>query len=169
LSRMKGANTEMIKIEFELPVYTFHIDFVGHVNNAVYIQWMEIGRTKVLEAGGMPVDRLAHTGITGEGIVPILVSTEIEYKQPIFLGDRVRVEVWISELRHASARLEFRFYKEGDVLAASGSQKGLFVSRKTMRPQRLSREIKARFEPYVWREPAVGGGGGGGRTADLQD
>lgn len=25
-------------------LYTFHIDFAGHVSNVVYVKWMEIGR-----------------------------------------------------------------------------------------------------------------------------
>ena len=138
----------MKKVEFELPVYTFQIDFAGHVSNIVYVQWMEIGRTKFMEAIGLPVAEMA-----AGGIVPVLVSTEIEYKQPLVLGDRVRVEVWLSELRHASARLEFRFYKDGGVLAAWGSQKGLYVDLDSMRPHRLPRELRARFEPYLATEP----------------
>jgi len=71
----------MKKIELDLPVYTFHIDFAGHVSNIVYIQWMEIGRLKLLEAAKMPVEQL-----TQRDIVPVLVSTEIEYKVPLILG-----------------------------------------------------------------------------------
>ena len=96
----------MKKLEFELEIYTFQIDFANHVSNIVYIQWMEVGRSKLLEAIGLPIDQL-----TRQGIAPILASTEIAYKEPLYLGDRVRVETWISELRRASARLAYRFYR----------------------------------------------------------
>jgi acyl-CoA thioester hydrolase len=132
------------RIELDLPIYTFHIDFAGHVSNIVYIQWMEIGRLKLLQAAKMPVEQL-----TQRDIVPVLVSTEIEYKVPLVLGDQVRLEVWLSELRRASARMEFRFYNEADTLCASGSQKGLFVHRRSMRPYRLSDEMRAAFERYL--------------------
>jgi len=134
----------MRKIELDLLVYTFHIDFAGHVSNIVYIQWMEIGRLKLLKAAKMPVEQL-----TQRDIVPVLVSTEIEYKVPLVLGDHVRLEVWLSELKRASARMEFRFYNEADILCASGSQKGLFVHRGSMRPYRLSDEMRAAFETYL--------------------
>ena len=134
----------MNKLEFALPIYTYEIDFAGHVSNIVYVRWMEIGRLKLLEAVGLPVDRLL-----AQGLAPVLASTEIVYKQPLHLGDRVRVEVWISELGRASARMAFRFYKDGDVLAASGSQKGLFVHRASMQPARLSPEMRAAFAPFV--------------------
>jgi acyl-CoA thioester hydrolase len=132
------------RIELDLPIYTFHIDFAGHVSNIVYIQWMEIGRLKLLQATKMPVEQL-----TQRDIVPVLVSTEIEYKVPLVLGDQVRLEVWLSELRRASVRMEFRFYNEAHILCASGSQKGLFVHRESMRPYRFSDEMRAAFEPYL--------------------
>ncbi|KAF3885190.1 MULTISPECIES: acyl-CoA thioesterase [Nostocales] len=134
----------MKKILFELEVYPFHIDFIGHVNNNIYIQWMEIGRIKLLEAVGMPLQAISQ-----QGFVPVLVQTNITYKSPFYLGDRVRVEMWISELKNASAIMQFRFYKEQETLAAEGWQKGLFVDRDTMRPRRLSPEERSLFIPYT--------------------
>jgi acyl-CoA thioester hydrolase len=132
------------RLAFELEVYTFQIDFAGHVSNIVYVQWMEIGRTRLLEAIGLPIDQLVR-----EGIAPILASTEITYLDPLHLGDRVRVELWLLELRHASALIEFRFYKNGHILAASGLQKGLFVHIDSKRPYRMPVEMRARFAPYL--------------------
>ena|GEM_PF-5315118 len=60
----------MNKITFELPIYTFQIDFNNHVSNIVYSQWMEIGRTKLLEAIAMPVHKVAE-----EGFVPVLIGS----------------------------------------------------------------------------------------------
>ena len=138
----------MKKIELECPIYTFHIDFAGHVSNIVYIQWMEVGRLELLKAAGLPVDRLVS-----DGIAPILAGTEIAYRVPLYLGDHARLEIWVSELRRASARMEFRFYKDGDTLCATGAQKGLFVHRESMRPYRMPREWRAALEPFVAAEP----------------
>jgi hypothetical protein len=44
----------MQKIFYDLEVYSDQIDSMGHVNNPISIHWMEIGRTKLLEAVGMP-------------------------------------------------------------------------------------------------------------------
>lgn len=134
----------MQKISFELQVYSFHIDFIGHVNNTVYIQWMEIGRTKLLEAVEMPTQKIFQ-----QGFVPVLVQTNITYKLPLYLGELVQVEMWISELKNASAIMQFCFYNEQKILAAEGWQKGLFVDRETMRPRRLRPEERSLFAPYV--------------------
>ena len=134
----------MPKITFTPPIYSFHIDFMGHVNNNVYIQWMEIGRHKIMDAIGMPVNEIAETGF-----VPILAKTEISYLTPLFMGDRVRIEMWLSELRRASALIEFRFFNQDEILAASGSQKGLFIDTVSQRPMRLNSEMRALFEKYL--------------------
>ncbi len=137
----------MQKLTFELPIYTYQIDFVGHVSNIIYIQWMEIGRLKLMEAVGLPVHRLAQ-----QGTVPVLVHTEIDYKSPLHLGDTVHAELWLSQLKRASAQIEFRFYNRAKILAAAGRQRGLFVERRTMRPRRLQPEESQLFAPYVHAE-----------------
>ncbi|AFZ28993.1 4-hydroxybenzoyl-CoA thioesterase [Gloeocapsa sp. PCC 7428] len=134
----------MQKISFDLDIYSYQIDFIGHVNNAVYIHWMEIGRTKLLEAVGMPTHEIFK-----QGFAPVLVQTNISYKSPLYLGDRVQIELWLSELRNASATMQFRFYNNQQILAAEGVQKGLFVDKQTMRPRRLSLKERAWFIPYL--------------------
>lgn len=134
----------MPKIFFDLDIYSYQIDFIGHVNNAVYIQWMEIGRTKLLEAVGMPTHEIVK-----QGFAPVLVETNITYKLPLYLSDRVLVEIWLSNLKNASATMQFRFHNSQQVLVAEGVQKGLFLNTKTMRPKRLSSEERALFTPYL--------------------
>ena len=137
----------MKKVTFDLEVYTFQIDFVHHLSNIVYIEWMEIGRLKLLEAAGLPAQELEKSKV-----FPVLVSTEITYKQPIYYGDSVTAEVWISKLNLASAIIEFRFYKNNDILAALGNQKGLFINGETNKPFRLTAEHRSKFEKYLIRE-----------------
>lgn len=135
----------MKKLTFYERIYTYHIDFVGHVNNIIYIQWMENGRVKLLEAIGMPPTEMAQT----EAIFPILTETNIQYKKPLFLNNSVTVECWVSKLNNASAILEFRFYNEKNELCATGWQKGLFINRVTTRPARLTEQHRQAFEKYL--------------------
>jgi acyl-CoA thioester hydrolase len=60
----------MERLRYELQVYPFQIDFMRHVSNIVYIQWMEVGRCLLLDAVGLPI---AQTGESG--FVPVLVET----------------------------------------------------------------------------------------------
>ncbi|HEX2989797.1 MAG TPA: thioesterase family protein [Anaerolineales bacterium] len=134
----------MQKITIDQEIHTFHIDYLGHVNNGVYIQWMEIGRTRLLEAAG-----LATHEILKQSFAPLLVQTTITYKVPLYLGDRVHVEVWLSELRNTTGIIQFRFYNRQGTLVAEGQQRGLFVDTKTLSPRRLRPEERAFFLPFL--------------------
>lgn len=134
----------MKKLKYNLEVYTYQIDFAHHLSNIIYIEWMEIGRLKFLEAIGLSVQELEKSKI-----FPVLASTEITYKQPIYYGDSVTSEVWISKMNLASAIIEFRFYKNDGILAATGSQKGLFINGDTKKPFRLSAEHRRKFDEYL--------------------
>ncbi len=138
----------MNKFIYTEQVYTYHIDIVGHVNNIIYIQWLENGRMKLLEAMGIPVTDLSKK----EGILPILTETNILYKKPLFIHNLVRIEMWVSKLNNASAILEFRFYNENDELCASAWQKGLFINTETMKPTRLTDKHREAFEKYLVNE-----------------
>src|SRR4030095_10470133 len=134
----------MQKITFEQEIHTFHIDFLGHVNNGVYIQWMEIGRTKLLEAAG-----LVTSEILKQSFAPLLVETTIKYKAPLYLGDRAHIEVWLSEMRNTTGIIQFRFHNNQRILVAEGQQRGLFADTKTMQPRRLLTEERALFLPFL--------------------
>lgn len=138
----------MQKLEFTQKIFPYQIDFVGHVNNIIYIQWMENGRTYFLDAIGFSATDLDNN----EGIVPILTDTKITYKRPYFLANEARIELWVSKMNNASALMEFRFYNEKDELCATGQQKGLFINRKTMRPSRITPEHRIAFEKYLIEE-----------------
>jgi len=135
----------MKKLTYNEKIYTYQIDFVGHVNNIVYIQWLENGRLRLLEEMGYPIVDLAHNS----GVVPVLTETNIKYKKPFFLNNDVKVELWVSKLNNASAIMEFRFFNEKDELCASAQQKGLFIDRQTQRPARLSEEHRRAFERFL--------------------
>jgi acyl-CoA thioester hydrolase len=134
----------MEKIVFHPEIHTYHIDFAGHVSNIVYIKWMEIGRLKLLAAVGMAV-----VDIMARDIRPVLAKTEITYKRPLYLGDVVRVELWIGTLRQTSAEMVFRMYRNDNELVARASQHGLFVSARTLKPYRLSAGERELFAPFV--------------------
>ncbi len=133
----------MGKVTFEQDVHTFQIDINRHVSNVVYVQWLEIGRTRLLEAAGMPIETMQERGFHA-----ILVETTIKHVEPLFFPDTVTIEVWISDLTHVSAWMDFNILsgRTGKV-AARARQRGVFVGRETNRPYRLSPEERAAFDP----------------------
>jgi acyl-CoA thioester hydrolase len=130
-------------VELDLEIYTFDIDFAAHVSNITYIRWLEIARLQLLIDIGLPTDELM-----ARGVAPVLIRTEIDYRSPLVLGDPVHVSLWLTELRAASASLEFAI-TSGDRLVATAVQRGLFVSTESGRPRRLTGDDRARFASYV--------------------
>jgi acyl-CoA thioester hydrolase len=140
------------KITFDLDIYPYQIDCAGQVHNAVYINWMEIGRLKLLDSIGLPISTLIS-----QGSVPALAHTAISYKTPLFLSDRVWVEMWLSALGYASAVMRFQFFNAGSnaenlrdqVLVAEGYQRSMFVDKDTWKTKRFTRKEKDVFLPYL--------------------
>jgi acyl-CoA thioester hydrolase len=130
-------------LQLDVEIRTFDIDVAGHVSNIVYVQWLEVARTALLDAVDLPVARILE-----EGFAPIVARTEIEYRRPLVLGDPVRISLAITKMRSLSAFLAFEITSDGQV-AATARQLGLFVSTETGRPRRLTGELRDRFAPYV--------------------
>ena len=135
-------NVSMGKVEYRERVHTFQIDINDHLNNAIYVEWLEIGRTRLLEAAGIPVESFHE-----RGYLPILVETWIQYREPVKFPDTVRIEVWLYELTRVTAWIGFRFYSETTgKLVARAKQRGVFVSAETNRPYRLEPREREAFE-----------------------
>lgn len=139
-----SSSSAATPVTFTQPVYTFHIDFNGHVSNIVYVEWMEIARNRLLEAIGLPVHRIMDVGFA-----PVLIETQITYKNPVFLGDTVTVEIWLTEVTPLYARMAIRISRSDGALAAQGSQRGVFVRMDTGKPRRLSSDELTRFKTYL--------------------
>ncbi|MEM6436053.1 MAG: hypothetical protein AAF773_19695 [Cyanobacteria bacterium P01_D01_bin.115] len=45
--------------------------------------------------------------------------------------------------------MQFRFYNKQRALVAKGSQTGLFIDTKTLRPKRLTADARASFTAYL--------------------
>ena len=134
----------MQKLIFTEPVYTYQIDFVGHVNNIVYIQWLENARIKLIEAMGLTITQIAEI----DEILPIITETNIKYKKPFFLYSKVNIEAWVSEMFNVSANFKFRFLNENGEVCSTAQQRILFIDKATLRPSRKIVKYRENFERY---------------------
>ena len=77
-------------------------DPMGHVNNAVYFTYFEVGRVGYLRAIG-----LRPTGDPGRDYSFILVSAACEYLAPVKYGEKVTICVRVSRLGKKSFDVEY--------------------------------------------------------------
>jgi len=76
----------------ELDVLAADIDEYAHVNNAVYLTWLDRAAWSHSAALGMPLERCVALR---RGMAAL--RTEIDYERAALAGDRVRVVTWIED------------------------------------------------------------------------
>jgi acyl-CoA thioester hydrolase len=97
----------------------------GHVNNAVYLTYFELGRMEAWRA-------------LGEGHEPsfIVAEARVSYRSPAMLGDPLAVEVEVGEIRNKAWTWKYRVVdSRDDRLVAEGETTQVmydFASRKSV-------------------------------------
>ncbi len=97
----------MFKFSYPIELRFRDIDMLGHVNNAVYITFLETARMVYMRQLGTWVNRP----------VILLAHTEIDYLRPIVLGERVDVLLRVSRVGKKSFDLEYEVRANGELSA----------------------------------------------------
>ena len=115
-----------------------HLDELDHVNNAVYLRWVQDAAVAHWRAIA-PADSQTST-------LWVVVRHEIDYKVPAIEGDEVLIETWVG----TATRITFARHTE--ILRASDS--ALLVKARTLwcpvdpqtrRPKRVDPQVRALF------------------------
>lgn len=122
--------------DYEIDVVGEDIDELGHVNNAVYLTWVQ---TAVL----CHWRRLAPSDVVTSHHW-VALQHHISYRRPAFLDDHIVVRVILQKFHGATA-----FYrtiiKHGDDLLAEVESRWCCIDAVTHKPVRLAQDIVARF------------------------
>ena len=114
------------------------IDHMGHVNNAVYLRWVQDAVTRYWEAVA-PAEAVARH-------LWVALKHEISYLRPAFLEDGLVAEVIAEGMQ--GARSQFTtFIRRGEELLAEVRSSWCCLDSATHRPARLAREVVERFLP----------------------
>ena len=77
---------ETPRLETEVQVMYFDTDAGGLVHNIAYLRFVETNRSLLAEKLGWPLDEMLNNGDC-----PVVVRTEIDYRRPARLWDKLRV------------------------------------------------------------------------------
>ena len=106
-----------------------HIDELGHVNNAVWLQWVQDIATAHWTAVAAPEQV--------ERYVWVVTRHEIDYRRPVvYHPEPLRLELWIDTVRAAQFTVHYEVY-DGDQLAAEASTVCVTFDFDSNRPRRL--------------------------------
>lgn len=127
-------------LELPLRVAGYDIDFAGIVNNGVYVRWLEDMRTAFMSRW------LTFEDAVARGLAPTLVRSEIDYRAPLRLGDRVLGRMWAARVSRASAQIRSEIRRVGDErVCCAALQTVCFVDLATGRPRRFPEELRSTF------------------------
>ena len=114
------------------------IDHMGHVNNSVYLKWVQDAVVDYWQRVAPPEAVASHLWVA--------LKHEITYRKPTFLQDTVVAEVIAEKVE--GARALFRtVIRRGEEVLAEISSRWCCLAAVTQRPVRLARDIASRFLP----------------------
>jgi acyl-CoA thioester hydrolase len=125
-----------MKHECSLTVRSYENDAYGHVNNAVYLNYLEYARGEYLRAIGFDYEACVRAGF---GLW--VVRVEIDYRVPARLHDELRIETQAVEKKTTYGVLKQRILKQDGSLSAEALVKWAFVDARNGRPSRIPVEF----------------------------
>jgi acyl-CoA thioester hydrolase len=115
-----------------------HIDELGHVNNTVWVQWIQDMATAHWDAVARPEDRAAFYWV--------VVRHEIDYRGNVSEGAEVHAETWIEgPAQGAKSLRRVEFTDVGGKRLVSAATTWAMLDRATGRLARVRPEVLAGF------------------------
>jgi acyl-CoA thioester hydrolase len=119
------------------------MDAYGHVNNVVYLTYLEEARVDMLFSLG---SELGGKSLS-EGVV--VARHEIDYRRPLVYHPRgVDIELWVGEVKGASFEIRYEVHDESTVFARAASVLVAYDLDEG-RPRRLSPSERSFLEQFV--------------------
>jgi len=136
---MKETGSSMI-YRYELTVPESALDMNGHVNNVVYVQWMQ--DVAVLHSASVGGTRAMHAA----GGTWVVHSHNIVYLSPAFADEEVTVLTWVVNFRRVRSIRRYKFFRKSDnTLLAKGETEWVFVDAESGRPRMIPDEVMQLF------------------------
>lgn len=121
------------------------IDELEHVSNLVYVRWVQDVAMAHTRAVGWD-----HAEYRALGAIFVVRRHEIEYVQPVVLGEEIELHTWVAVLKGASSerRTAMRRVRDGAVVARAVTT-WAFIDLASGRPTRIPEAVRAAFAAAV--------------------
>lgn len=129
--------------DLTITVQPEHIDILGHVNNVVYVNWMQDVATAHIEALGLGVEQylvLKHAMVA--------VEHHVQYRKAALDGEKLVLRTWLNDINALYSFRQYLFFRPSDnsVIFAANT-KWACVEIATGRPKRMSPTFTQAYEP----------------------
>ena len=107
-----------------------HLDAINHVNNVVYVQWMQ--DIAVEHWNSVATDTLKQE------LLWMIKRHEVDYFNQAFLGDELTMETWTGDFTNVTWKRHYQIIRPADnKKIISASSVWIPFERKTQRPRRV--------------------------------
>ncbi len=115
-----------------------HIDELGHVNNAVWVQWLQQVALSHWYALAVPEHQAQY--------IWVVVRHEIDYLRPALVGDVVTARTWVGDAPRGARFDRFVEFDSADgKLLVRAKTSWAMLDQASGRPQRVTPEVIAPF------------------------
>lgn len=116
----------MEKHQLAILVKREHLDDLQHVNNVVYLQWVQdIAASHWFAKAGRD-----------SGVFWVVRKHEIEYLSPAFENDELQLITWVEKMEGLSSFRRVEIKRDNELICRCLSQ-WIMLDAKTMRPKRI--------------------------------
>lgn len=141
--KLKGNGVSTSYFDLKITVQLEHIDVLGHVNNVVYVQWMQDVASAHIEALGVGLEQyleMKHAMVA--------VEHHVQYRKAAMLDDDVILRTWLHDINALYSFRQYAFFKASDnSLLFTGNTKWACIEIATGRPKRMSPTFIQAYQP----------------------
>jgi Predicted thioesterase len=109
----KSEKTKELFTEIPLIIRTYDIDIAGHVNNIVYVRWIEDLRCSFF-AKYLSIDLLMKSDL-----YPVVTKTKVSYKKQLKIRDNPRGIISLESVKHGIIVFSIRIMNDNYTAAVA--------------------------------------------------
>ena len=129
--------------DLQVKVKPEHIDILGHVNNVVYVQWMQDVASAHIETLGVGLEQyleMKHAMVA--------IEHYVQYRKAALLGDDIILRTWLYDINALYSFRQYAFFRVSDKsLLFTGNTKWACIEIATGRPKRMSPTFIQAYQP----------------------
>lgn len=129
--------------DLKIQVQSQHIDVLGHVNNVMYVQWMQDVAAVHIETLGLGLTQyleLKHAMVA--------VEHHVQYRKAALEGDEIILRTWLDDINALYSFRQYAFYRPKDQsVLFVGNTKWACIEIATGRPKRMSPSFTQAYQP----------------------
>ncbi len=123
----------------DMPVRWGDLDAFNHVNNTIYLRYMEEARIQLLREMGHSLDDPEQG--------PVVINLQCSFIQPVVYPDTLSVECYAAEPGNSSFMTYYKLYsQQQQSYVCEGSAKVVWINKTTGRSTQLPADLRQLIE-----------------------